>query len=133
MVKAGQKKTGETERGVSPISGVAPPKKNQFGQPEGNPRHNGAWKKEDTLRFKLQQVAKMTYAELLDLTADPQAGEFEKNAARTILEMAKMDAEKRWRVLEGLTNQDSGFPKQQVEQKNIEIKPIAPKLQKKED
>lgn len=94
-------------------------------------RHNGAWKKEDTLRFKLQQVAKMTTEELEELLNDHKVGDFEKNAARTILEMAGMKPAERWRVLEGLTNQDSGFPKQQVEQHNIEIKPILPKLKRK--
>ena len=51
-------------KGVSPISGVAPPKANQFGQPNGNPRHNGAWKKEDTPRYKLEQMLKLDKAEL---------------------------------------------------------------------
>lgn len=130
MAKEATKKN-RAVKGVSPLTGVAPPKKNQFGQPEGNPRHNGAWKKEDTLRFKLQQVAKMSTEELEKILDDPNIGEFEKNAARTILEMSEMDAEKRWRVIEGLTNQDSGYPKQQVEQKTIEIKPILPKKEKK--
>lgn len=93
-------------------------------------RHNGAWKKEDTLRGKLQKVAKMTTEELQDLLSNPEVGDYEKNAARTILEMAKMEPEKRWRVLEGLTNQDSGFPTQQVEQKKIEVKTILPKPKK---
>lgn len=110
--------------------GVIPPKERQFGQPNGNPRGRGFWKKEDTLRFKLQQVSKMTTTELEELLRDPQAGEFEKNTARTILEMVELDPNKRWQILEGLTNQDSGYPKQQVEQKNIELKPILPKKEK---
>lgn len=114
-------------KGCSPISGTPPPKKNQFGEVEGNPRHNGAWKKEDTLRHKLQQVAKMTAEELQDLLRNPEAGEYEKNAARTIIEMSGMDAEKRWRVIEGLTNQDSGMPKQEIKRHNIEVKTILPK------
>jgi len=64
-------------KGCSPVSGTPPPKKNQFGEVEGNPRHNGAWKKEDTLRYKLQQVAKMTAEELQDLLRDPEAGEYD--------------------------------------------------------
>lgn len=107
-----------------------PPKNRQFGQPEGNPRGHGFWKKEDTLRYKLQQVAKMGEAELRALVKSSEAGEFEKNIARTILEMSELDANKRWQVLEGLTNQDSGYPKQQVEQKNIELTPILPKPKK---
>lgn len=111
--------------------GVIPPKERQFGQPNGNPRGRGFWKKEDTLRFKLQQVAKMTNEELQELLSNPEAGEFEKNTARTILEMVALEPNKRWQILEGLTNQDSGYPKQQVEQKNIELKPILPKKEKK--
>lgn len=107
-----------------------PPKNRQFGQPEGNKRGHGFWKKEDTLRYKLQQVAKMSDKELRDLLSDPEVGEYEKNVARTLLEMAGLDANKRWQVLEGLTNQDGGFPKQQVEQKNIELTPILPKPKK---
>lgn len=119
-------------KGASPISGTKPPKKNQFGQPEGNPRHNGAWKKEDTLRYKLQQVVKMTNRELQVLIKDPAAGEYEKNIARTILESAALEVDKRWHVLEGLTNQDSGYPKQQVDQNNkIELQSILPKPKKR--
>lgn len=116
-----------TKQGDYEVGNKKPPKWRQFGQPQGNPRHNGAWKKEDTLRYKLQQVAKMTTEELQDLLSNPEVGEFEKNTARTILEMSEIEPNKRWQILEGLTNQDSGYPKQQVEQQNIEIKPILPK------
>lgn len=108
-----------------------PPKNRQFGQAEGNKQGHGFFRKEDTLRYKLQQVSKMNSDELQDLLSNREAGEYEKNAARTILEMAELDPEKRWRVIEGLTNQDSGLPKQQVENKNIELKPILPKKEKK--
>lgn len=50
------KKATKQAKGVSPISGVAPPKHTQFGQPGGNPRHNGAWKKENTPRGKLEKL-----------------------------------------------------------------------------
>lgn len=113
------------------VGNKKPPKNRQFGQPEGNPQGRGFWKKENTLRWKLQQVAKMTEPELNELLNNSDVGEFEKNAARTILEMSGLDPNKRWQVLEGLTNQDSGYPKQQVEQQNIEIKPILPKKEKK--
>lgn len=115
------------KRNPSPINGQVLPDGFEK-HPER--RHNGAWKKEDTLRGKLQKVAKMTTEELQDLLSNPEVGDYEKNAARTILEMAKMEPEKRWRVLEGLTNQDSGFPTQQVEQKKIEVKTILPKPKK---
>lgn len=119
--------TENRKRNPSPINGQVLPDGFEK-HPER--RHNGAWKKEDTLRFKLQQVAKMTNEELKALINDPTAGEFEKNSARTILDMSGLEPEKRWRVLEGLTNQDSGYPKQQVEQHNIELKSILPKPKK---
>lgn len=125
------KEKAKTSAGVSPRSGVAPPKERQFGQPNGNKPGHGFWKKEDTLRYKLQRVAKMTPEELQDLLSNPEVGEYEKNIARTILEMSDLEPNKRWQVLEGLTNQDSGYPKQQVEQKNIELTPILPKPTKK--
>lgn len=109
-----------------------PPKEHQFGAEKANPSHSGAWKKSDTLRYKLQQIAKMSEMELRDLLSSPEVGEFEKSVARTILEMPGLDPNKRWQVLEGLTNQDSGYPKQQVEQKNIELTPILPKPKKGE-
>lgn len=110
--------------------GVIPPKETQFGGSDANPRHNGVWKKEDTLRFKMQRIAKMTRAELDALLRDEAVGEFEKGVARSILATARMDDEKAWRILEGLINQDGGYPKQQVEQKNIKIHGILPKPKK---
>lgn len=123
-------KTPKTQ-GDYEVGNKKPPKNRQFGQPEGNPRGHGFWKKEDTLRFKLQRVSKMTAEELQDLLSNPEVSEYEKNAARTILGMPGMEPQKRWQVLEGLTNQDSGYPKQQVEQQNIELKPILPKPKRK--
>lgn len=108
-----------------------PPKSRQFGEKEGNPQGHGFWKKEDTLRYKLQYIAKMTADELQGLLSNPEVGEYEKNIARTILESSGLDPQKRWQVLEGLTNQDSGYPKQQVENTNIELKSILPKPKKK--
>lgn len=114
------------------VGNKKPPKNRQFGQPEGNPRGHGFWKKEDTLRFKMQHIAKMSMEELGALIQDPKTGEFERQIAQTILQLNTLDPQKRWQVLEGLINQDSGYPKQQVEQKNIEIKPILPKKEKNE-
>lgn len=93
-------------------------------------RHNGAWKKEDTLRYKLQQIDKMDDQELRDVLADPKAGRVEKVFAKILLDADSLDTEKRWKVLEGIINQDSGYPKQQVEQHNIELQGILPKPKK---
>ncbi len=123
-----------TKQGDYEVGNKKPPKNRQFGQPEGNPRHNGAWKKEDTLRGKLQRVAKMTAEELQDLLSNPEAGEFEKNVARTVLEMVELEPNKRWQILEGLINQDGGYPRQQVDSRELPpLTPILPKLKKKKE
>lgn len=105
-----------------------PPKNRQFGQKDGNKRGHGFFTVDKSLRYRLQRVSKMSVEELKDLLCEPDAAEYEKNIARTILEMSELDAEKRWRVLEGLTNQDSGFPKQQID--NRELPPLTPILPK---
>lgn len=94
-----------------------PPVDKQFGQPNGNPRHNGAWKKEDTARFKLEQMLKLSEAELRSLASDPEAPLFERKLATCI-------AKGQWKEIEGMMNQVYGFPKQQVENHNIEMKPL---------
>lgn len=100
--------------------GVIPPKKRRFGEKEGNPRHNGAWKKEDTARYKLEKMMQMTVDELQAICEDDKAPAFEKKLARCI-------ARGEWREIEGMINQVYGYPKQQVEQKNIEVQSILPK------
>ena len=71
-------------------------------------RHNGAWKKEDTARYKLEQMLKLDEAELKAVYSDPKAPLFERKLAECI---RKGD----WKVLEGMMNQTYGAPKQRVE------------------
>lgn len=103
--------------GVSPRSGVAPPKKYQFGQPNGNPRHNGAWKKEDSARFKLEQMLKLSEAELKDLYLNKEAPLFERKLASCI-------QKGQWKEIEGMMNQVYGQPKVVNENYNVEMKPL---------
>ena len=92
----------------------------QFGQPNGNPRHNGAWKKEDTARYKLEKMITMSNAELTNITEDPEAPEFEKGTADIILIIRvdtdkdgnKIPAHQRLKAIEGLINQVYGQPVQ---------------------
>lgn len=79
-----KEKATEQGKGVSPISGTAPPKETQFGQPNGNPRHNGSWKKEDTPRFKLEQMMKLSADELKVVAEDKSTPLFEKKLAIAI-------------------------------------------------
>lgn len=94
-----------------------PPKHTQFGQPNGNPRHNGAWKKEDTPRYKLEQMMKLTEAELADLAQNKESPYFERKIAVCI---AKGD----WKEIESMINQVYGQPKQQIDHTIAEPKPL---------
>lgn len=98
----------------------------QFGQPNGNPRHNGAWKKEDTARFKLEQMLKLSESELRDIATDKEAPLFERKLANCI-------ATGKWKEIEGMMNQVYGQPKQLVENHNIEYKPLVDLTKRKKN
>ena len=91
--------------------GVIPPKDKQFGQPNGNPRHNGAWKKEDTPRYKLEQMLKLSESELREVLDDKDAPLFERRLAKSIL------TENEFKTSEAMINQVYGQPKQVQETK----------------
>lgn len=97
--------------------GIAPPKERQFGQPNGNPRHNGAWKKEATARYKLEQMLKLTEDELKQIVANKEAPLFERKLATCI-------AKGNWKEIEGMMNQVYGQPKQKIETTVTATKPL---------
>ena len=68
-------------------------------------RHNGAWKKEDTARYKLEKMIQLSEKDLKDIYKDDSAPLFEKRLARAI-------ATGDWKVLEGMMNQIYGTPRQ---------------------
>lgn len=103
--------------GASPISGVAPPKERRFGEKNGNPRHSGAWKKEDTARFKLEQMLKLPEEELKAVATDKEAPLFERKLATCI-------AKGNWKEIEGMMNQVYGQPKQKIETTVTAPKPL---------
>lgn len=94
--------------------GMMPPKERQFGQPNGNKQGRGFWKKEDTPRYKLEQMMKLGDAELESIMADKEAPRFERNLAKAILADD-------WKQMQDIINQVYGFPKQEIKQTNIEI------------
>lgn len=100
--------TKQGKRGSVKVGYKKPPKNRQFGQPEGNKRHNGAWKKEDTARYKLEQMMKLTTAELKGLLKDDQSPAFEKRLALCVLTGE-------WKELEGMIDQVYGKPKNPVD------------------
>ena len=88
-------------------------------------RHNGAWKKEDTPRYKLEQMMKLPEETLIEIIKDKSAPYFERKLATCI---NKGD----WKVIEGMMNQVYGQPKQSVE--TIDLTPptsLSPRKQKK--
>lgn len=98
--------------------GIVPPVNRQFGQPNGNPRHNGSWKKEDTARYKIEQMVKMTESEIVAIANDPEAPLFERRIARSLLR------ENDWKTTESMLNQVYGAPKQRLEVEPIQPKPL---------
>jgi hypothetical protein len=97
-----------------------PPKNRQFGQPDGNQRGNGYWKKEDTPRFKLERMITMGDSELEAIISDPDAPTFEKAMADIIIQ-AKSDCDKegvkrpaqmRFKAISDMIDQIYGKPAQ---------------------
>jgi len=117
---ANSQKTGSYEVGYK-----KPPKNRQFGQPDGNKRGRGFWRREDTPRYKLEQMMKLDEDELRVIIRDADAPMFERQLAKWII---KGD----WKVIESQLNQVYGLPKQtqditaDVKPSAIEIKVLKP-------
>lgn len=122
--KSATKQAKEIKRKPSPINGQVLPAGFEA-HPER--RHNGAWKKEDTARYKLEQMLKLNQDEIVAIANDKNAPLFERRIARSLLK------ENEWKITESMVNQVYGMPKQQIEQTNLEPpKPLSPRKQKKD-
>lgn len=71
-------------------------------------RHNGAWKKEETARYKLELIIKMSDTEIQELIDDPTTPRFDKNMAVAV-------QEGQWREIDSMINQVYGKPKEMVD------------------
>lgn len=71
-------------------------------------RNPGGWKKEDTPRFKLEQMMKLSEVELLDIANDKSAPMFENKLARAIIDG-------NWTVIKEMTQEVYGKPKESVD------------------
>lgn len=89
-------------------------------------RHNGAWKKEATARYKLEQMLKLSEDELKDLVADKTAPLFERKLATCI-------AKGQWKEFEGMMNQVYGQPKQKIETTVTAPKPLVDLTERKKN
>lgn len=84
-------------------------------------RHNGAWKKEDTGRYKLEQMMKMSSEELHAVIRDTDAPVFEQ-------QLAKLIFKGEWAEISGMMNQVYGMPKQSTDMKaEVKLESILPK------
>jgi hypothetical protein len=71
-------------------------------------RHNGAWKKEDTPRYKLEQMMKLPEPDLRKIAEDKDAPLFERKLATAI-------AKGQWREIKEMIEQVYGKPKESVD------------------
>lgn len=107
-----------TQQGDYEVGNKKPPKNRQFGQPEGNPRHNGSWHKEDTPRFKMENIMRMEDEELLKVKEKGKTT-FER-AFANVLYLSRTatdveEAQKCMAILEKMVNQVYGpMPQVQV-------------------
>jgi len=120
-------KKEKTLRGGVPIN-----KATQFGQPNGNPRHNGAWKKEDTLRYKWERILEMDNNELAEVLKDPKCGRVEKMTAEVLLDNEMKSTEK-IAVLDKLATQIYGQPRQKIESVITAPKPLVDLTERKKN
>lgn len=70
-------KAGKFQPGSKPVAGF-------HTNPEN--RANGAWKKEDTARFKLERMMEMNEGELNEIVGDPYKPMFEQKLAKAIID-----------------------------------------------
>lgn len=101
-----------------------PPVERQFGQPNGNQRRLGSWRKEDTPRYKLEQMMKLPEDELKKIATDKELPYFERKIATAINQGD-------WKVLEAMINQVYGAPKQHLEVEPVQPKPLIDLRKKK--
>lgn len=74
-------------------------------------RHNGAWKKEDTPRYKLEQMMKLSVQELTEIIDDPTRPLFEHKLAQAIIDG-------KWTVIKEMVQEVYGKPKETVDVSN---------------
>ena len=95
-----------------------PTGKGGFGDNPQN-RHNGAWKKTDTPRYKLEKMMRLTEQEIKHIADDKDAPYFERKLAVAI---NKAD----WKTIESMMTQVYGQPKQTIDTTIAMPQPLAP-------
>lgn len=121
-----QEQNNRTDQGGYKVGNKKPPIERQFGKPNGNPRNPGGWKKEDTARYKLEQMLKLSENELRMVALDKEAPLFERKLANCI-------AKGNWKEIEGMMNQVYGQPKQKIESVITAPKPLVDLTERKKN
>lgn len=106
--KTTTKQVAQTRDAKGRITGGVPPV-GFHTNPEN--RHNGAWKKEDTPRFKLEQMMKLSKDELHEIINDKSNPLFEVKLAQAIVDS-------NWTVIKEMTQEVYGKPKESIEHSN---------------
>lgn len=88
-------------------------------------RHNGAWKKDSTARFKLERMMELSPTEIEDVIADQNRPLFEIKLAQAI-------RGGRWKEIESMITQVYGQPKQTQDIKVQQVTPLVDIKQLKE-
>ena len=83
-----------------------PTGKGGFGDHPEN-RNDGSWKKEDTPRFKLEQMMKLSESKLTIIAKDKKAPQFERKLANCMLEGD-------WKVTKEMISEVYGMPTETV-------------------
>ena len=104
-MKANTEQLEQTRDEKGRITGGTPPA-GFNAHPEN--RHNGAWKKEDTPRFKLEQMMKLSEQEIEYIINDELAPKFEKKLAEAL-------RDGNWNVIREMIDQVYGKAKESVD------------------
>lgn len=120
------KTSNPTKQGKSKVGYKQPPIETRFGGKKANPRHNGAWRKQDTARYKLERMMEMSKGQLQEVIDDEERPLFEQKLATAI-------KQGRWREIESMINQVYGQPKQTVDAKVEQVTPLVDIDKLKED
>lgn len=99
------KQQGQTRDEKGRITGGTPPV-GFHTNPER--RHNGAWKKEDTLRYKIEKASELSHEELQAIIDDEKEAMLVRRFAEATL---KAD----WKMIKEITEMLYGKPKESID------------------
>lgn len=100
-------------------------KETQFGGKRANPSGHGFFKKEDTPRFKLEQMFKLSEKELREIVGNKDVPIAERRLAKFVLVGE-------WKDYREMIDEVYGYPKQAVETRDLTPPPpLSPRKAKK--